>query len=74
MSARAKSLNGKQDLSNTDIEYPGLYVRLGDMRMRSHTRRDFMKTAIAATIAAGLHASFGQGQDSLGRKPRADAR
>ena len=55
MSARAKSLNGKQDLSNTDIEYPGLYVRLGDMRMRSHTRRDFMKTAIAATIAAGLH-------------------
>jgi len=37
--------------------------------MRSHTRRDFMRTAIAGTIAAGLHPSFGLGQDGSARKP-----
>ena len=37
--------------------------------MHSQTRRDFMKTAVAGTIATGLYPSFGLGQDGINRKP-----
>ncbi len=37
--------------------------------MYSHTRRDFMKTAVTGTIAAGLYPSIGLAQDTSARKP-----
>lgn len=37
--------------------------------MHNHTRRDFMKTAVASIIATGLYPSFGLSRDTIGRKP-----
>ena len=37
--------------------------------MHNHTRRDFIKTAVAGTVAAGLHPNFGLGRDRSARKP-----
>ncbi len=37
--------------------------------MHGRTRRDFMKTAVAGTVAAGLYPNFSPGQEAVGRKP-----
>ena len=37
--------------------------------MHGRTRRDFMKTAVAGTVGAGLCPNFSPGQEAVGRKP-----
>ncbi len=40
-----------------------------DMQTHRNTRRDFLGTAGAAAVAAGLHSSVGSAQNNQGRKP-----